>query len=337
MAVAHQAADSLTLEAKEAPKVDSKSKTCRKASPCLQEDQAAGSMPMGFLNSLRKGYEDAPKLKTCRKASPCSQEDQDAGSMLMGFLSSLRKGYEDALKIKDCIETETIASEKYSLSGQKRPASDEESKKIRHPTSHRVTPAPSTTTETFSVTTSYRADSSLEDFMSETDKGKDPSSSEDSDKDSFAERRCLEEQVSSVEHVYSEERGSVPPRKRMKGKGMVYEFTRKNVAKHNHTTTTERTETSSGTTTYRADSSLEDSDKGSSGERGSSEEQTSSEEQMSSEELLSLEERGSMPPRKRMKGMDMVCKFTRKNVAKHNHRMDAMRSKSTTDHSLPQS
>ena len=56
----------------------------------------------------------------------------------------------------------------------------------------------------------------------------------------------------------------------MKGKGTVYEFTRKNVAKHNHTTTTtEKMETSWGTASYGADSSLEDSDKDSSGERGS--------------------------------------------------------------------
>jgi hypothetical protein len=56
----------------------------------------------------------------------------------------------------------------------------------------------------------------------------------------------------------------------VKGKGTVYEFTRKNVAKHNHTTTTtEKMETSWGTASYGADSSLEDSDKDSSGERGS--------------------------------------------------------------------
>jgi hypothetical protein len=59
------------------------------------------------------------------------------------------------------------------------------------------------------------------------------------------------------------------------------------------------------------------------------------EEQTSSEELVSSEERGSIHPRKRMKGMDMVCKLKRKNVAKHNHRMDAMHSRSTTDHSHP--
>jgi hypothetical protein len=47
----------------------------------------------------------------------------------------------------------------------------------------------------------YHTDSSLEDFMSETDKGKDPSLSEDSDKDSSAERRFLKEQASSGEHV----------------------------------------------------------------------------------------------------------------------------------------
>jgi hypothetical protein len=133
----------------------------------------------------------------------------------------------------------------------------------------------------------------------------------------------------------------------MKGKDMVGEFTRRNVAKHNHNTNTERTETSSGNTSYRADRSLEDfmssetdkrkdpsssedSDKDSSGERGSSQEQTSS-----SEEHVSSEERGSGPPRKRMKGKDMVCEFTRKNVAKHNHRMDAMHSRITANQSRP--
>jgi hypothetical protein len=183
------------------------------------------------LNSKNSAY------GTC---SPRSEEDEAAGSMLMGFLSSLRKGYEDALKDKDRGEKETKTSENPWLSGEKRPASEMKPKKTRCPASRRVTPAPSTTTtemtETSSGTTSYRAGSSLEDFMSSsgTDKGKDPSSSEDSDKDSSGERGSSEEQGSLEDQASSEDRASVPPRKRMKGKGMLGEFTKKNIAKHNH-------------------------------------------------------------------------------------------------------
>jgi hypothetical protein len=211
-AAADQAAVSLTVEEKEASTTDSLMVEAKEATK---------------LNS---------KKFTSGTCSPRSEEDEAAGSMLMGFLSSLRKGYEDAMKDKDRSEKETKTSEKPSLSGQKRSASEmvQKPKKTKGPAANCVTPAPSATTtertETSSGTTSYRADSSLEDFMSssETDKGKDPSSSEDSDKDYSGERGSSEEQGSL------EKRASVPPRKRMKGKGTVGEFTKKNIAKHNH-------------------------------------------------------------------------------------------------------
>ena len=168
-----------------------------------------------------------------------SKEDQAAGSMLMGFLSSLRKGYEEALSEKMQQEKKQDSS----VSGRKRNSRDEKlsssSKKPRASPSQRVgnavTPAVSRSAssvqdgsymsraETSSGTTSYPADSSLEDSeSSENDKGKDPSSSEESDRD------FLGDQVSSGE------RGFGPPRKRLKGKHIVGKFTRKNIADHNH-------------------------------------------------------------------------------------------------------
>lgn len=199
-----------------------------------------------LMVEAKEAFKLNSKKSTSGACSPRSEEDEAAGSMLMGFLSSLRKGYEDALRDKDRNKKETETSEKQLLSGQKRPANEMKLQKTRGPSARRITPAPSTTTtertETFSGATSYRADSSLEDFMSSsgTDKGKDPSSSEESDKDSSGERGSSEEQGSSEDQASSEERGSLeerssgPPRKRMKGKGMVGEFTKKNIAKHNH-------------------------------------------------------------------------------------------------------
>ena len=165
--------------------------------------------------------------------SPRSKEDEDAGSMLMGFLSSLRKGYEEALSERDKEGDSRTTS---LLSGHKRPAKNvpQASKRPRLPCARpteSVRRTNSTATdgvETSSGTTSYPAESSLEDSeeSSGNEKGKGPSS-EDSDKDSS-------EGCSSEKKVSSGERGSVPPRKRMKGKHSVGEFTRKNVAEHNH-------------------------------------------------------------------------------------------------------
>lgn len=159
-----------------------------------------------------------PSVKPKQSTSPRSKEDEDAGSMLMGFLSSLRKGYEEALS-----ERERSEGALSSRSGLKRQMSDEPqpSKRPRFaPSSRNVTDG----SETASGTTSYPAESSLEDS---DDRGK-TSSSEDSDKDS-SERDSSGERGSS-----SGEGGSVPPRKRMKGKRNVGEFTTKNVAEHNH-------------------------------------------------------------------------------------------------------
>ena len=147
--------------------------------------------------------------------SPRSKEDEDAGSMLMGFLSSLRKGYEEALSEREQSEGKVPAT----LSGHKR--------RRRIPPS-RV--SSSERAETESGTTSYPAESSLEDSdeAGKSNKQICSSSEGDSDKDS-SERESSGERGSS-----SEEGGSVPPRKRMKGKHSVGEFTRQNVAEHNH-------------------------------------------------------------------------------------------------------
>lgn len=110
-----------------------------------------------------------------------SKEDEAAGSMLMGFLTSLRKGFMEAKSLKDREDRE-----KTVLAGSKVESN-----------------------ETASGTTSYPADSSLED----SDQGassKDPSSSEESDTNM--------------------ERPLGPPRKRIKTK--IGEFTSKNVAAH---------------------------------------------------------------------------------------------------------
>jgi len=115
---------------------------------------------------------EAPAVRT--------KEDEDAGTMLMGFITSLRKGFMEAKHQKD---KELQAS------------------KVQQEIA-----------DSSSGTTSQAADSSPDD--SESDKGvKEPSSSEDSDKDS--------------------ERPRGPPRKRLKTKRVIGEMTSKNVAAHN--------------------------------------------------------------------------------------------------------
>lgn len=159
-------------------------------------------------------------------SSPRSKEDEDAGSMLMGFLSSLRKGYEEALSEREQIEGRAAPA---TLTGHKRQGSSEPPSAAKRP---RIPASRTTFTErmeTESGTTSYPAESSLEDSDEAGKNKQDHSSSEgDSDKDS-SERGCSGGRGSS-----SEEGGSVPPRKRMKGKHSVGEFTRQNVAEHNH-------------------------------------------------------------------------------------------------------
>jgi hypothetical protein len=95
---------------------------------------------------------------------PRSKEDEDAGSMLMGFLSSLRKGYEEALSERDRKEDPGAPS---SLSGHKRQANDapQSSKRPRLPSARPSVPVRSASTatdraETSSGTTSYPAESS---------------------------------------------------------------------------------------------------------------------------------------------------------------------------------
>jgi len=173
-----------------------------------------------------KPNNDAPKATN----SPRTKEDEAAGTMLMGFLSSLRKGYEEALSEREQKKGEAPTT----LSGQKRQASDapQPTKRSRVPVA-RQTSASTERVETASGTTSYPAESSLED-SDDAEKGKilssedKNSSSEDSDKD-YSERGSSGERGPP-----SGERGSVPPRKRMKGKHNGAEFTRKNVAEHNH-------------------------------------------------------------------------------------------------------
>ena len=122
-----------------------------------------------------------------------SKEDEDAGSMLMGFLSSLREGFMEAIDRKD------------------REEQDRKNRK-RAVTSVKTSSVELSKAEVSSGTTSHPADSSLED--SGSDKGRESSSSEDSDKDTAIDRPLG------------------PPRKRIKMK-KISEFTSQNVEMHN--------------------------------------------------------------------------------------------------------
>jgi hypothetical protein len=171
--------------------------------------------PMQLSGTAQEGVAQAPVSAKPAPAqptpqSPRSKEDEDAGSMLMGFLSSLRKGYEEALSEREQSEGKLTAP----LSGHKRE---------RRTSAERA--------ETESGTTSYPAESSLEDSdeAGKSNKQTCSSSEGDSDKES-SERESSGERGSSSE----EGGGSVPPRKRMKGKHSLNEFTRQNVAEHNH-------------------------------------------------------------------------------------------------------
>ena len=122
-----------------------------------------------------------------------SKEDEDAGSMLMGFLSSLREGFMEAVDRKDREE-------------------QDRSNRKRAYTSVKTSSVELSKSEVSSGTTSHPADSSLED--SGSDKGRESSSSEDSDKDIAIDRPMG------------------PLRKRIKMK-KISEFTSKNVEMHN--------------------------------------------------------------------------------------------------------
>jgi hypothetical protein len=204
--------------------------------------------------------EDNPKPSSSENeaSNPRSKEDEAAGSMLMGFLSSLRKSFLDAVEQKDrsangvgaltdkaiLPEATQTAARDTSSKAIAQPKHTKRAKKVRETSSigsstdvgsgllsrragltdYRF----SARTETSSGGTSHPGDSSMEETESsssdnavqrsgrsgETRKA-DPSSSDDSD-----------EQF--------DDRGFGPPRKRIKNKRVVGEFTSKNIAEHNH-------------------------------------------------------------------------------------------------------
>jgi len=192
--------------------------------------------------------------------NPRSKEDEAAGSMLMGFLSSLRKSFLDAVEQKDrnpsgagVLTDKTTPPQATETAGRETSTSSKSkdqqkhakrAKKVRETSSSGSSTdvgsgllsrragltdySFSARTETSSGGTSHPGDSSMEETESsssdnavqrsgrsgETRKA-DPSSSDDSD-----------EQF--------DDRGFGPPRKRIKNKRVVGEFTSKNIAEHNH-------------------------------------------------------------------------------------------------------
>jgi hypothetical protein len=194
-----------------------------------ERDEEAGTILLGFLNSLRGSYEDAVGNKG-------SNGDLAAASKKK---SSKRKGKKssqystdktDNVSKKAASEPKRVVAVTGSSSDSQeylKPSSSSRIDSLSRFTSAKRKNKPASVTETSSGTSSHptteQSSSSLEDSDSKSDKTDQNSSSSDEDDN---------DETSKPERSSKRERSKGPPRKRLKGFHNSNEFTRANLLEH---------------------------------------------------------------------------------------------------------